>query len=1584
MSAEYDGSIKLGVSVSADTKSVMAELGALRKQIVDMFSSVDKSLAGGSGSFLNLETLLTKISEDISNIGKAISVLPDSKVVQIVETVKQVSSSAKDGATAVEQASQDATKAIDLETASTEELYQARKRLEKEYTAVFNHKVNQEGFSASQAHNSKELKSISAQRRAIETELTHNRGVNLPTTPDETDYMPFGSTKATAYENALKQAEMAVADLTAELSTMASTDDGFEEKTARVKQLSETVALLTKRLEEAKIAEAPVAQDTPVDVTSMSSGANAPNMTKALRPEKYYEVLEKMGQDAAVKYWTQYKEIFESEGAKAASEFSKNFKVVAPVDTEHNIANARAELLALQTAVKQFNAGKLSLSDAELGSTLNKIKELKADIAEMTAMAQQTDADMPLDEEFQDMLERANRLQAKLKEFNKTGIGFGSIAEAQKATAELRELQQAIENYKSEVNSVPQEPVVHTNLTKAIEEYNQLNQVIKQFNAGKITMPDDELGRTLNRIKELKEDIADMTKLAQQADADIPLDEEFADLIARANHLQDKLKEFNKTGIGFASIEDAQKATADLRELQQAIANYRTEVNAVPQDQIIQGDLGKLIEEYNQLNQAVKKFKSTGTGMTDMDFGSAVARMDELKKKITEMQAKLANTPKTGFAGLLQNMNKLGTSIGAVSKIAGGMTSKVGKAISGISKKVSALIKWFRELRGESSSTSMDITKGFKKAMTTFAKVAVGVRSLYMLFRRLRTSVVDALNEMSKQIPEVNAQMSAFKTALNQVKGSLGTAFQPIISAILPMLTRLLNMLNTAMNAIGQFFAVLSGQNKIYKYTAAQVDYAESLDNTGKSAKEAKKALMGFDELNVLPDNSDSGSGGAGGGGTYEEVAVDPNSAISDFAKMLKDAWEGADFFDVGQFLGTKLRDGLNVLDEMITTKGYALAEKIGNVFATLINGIVSVGGLADSIGRTLADVINMAMIGLNTFFTATDWLNVGKFVADTIMSFFDNIDWELLGQTVGNYIMMFANSFYGFVTNIDFESIGQYIATAINNIFDVMGQIDETGLSGWEKIGKSISDAIRGVLNTIITALQGVSWDEIGTAIGELIGSIDWSGIAWDVTRLVGAVVSAIAEGFWNWAETEPISAAIAAMVGVAVVGAKVGPVVANALPFLAKLGEVFSLVAGGAGTLHEAMTVVFGTAQTLFAGIGAIVAGAALAVTNFVSMFVNGFSWIKEILMVVGIAIAAVGAVILGAPAAVAAVVAGIVAAVATLVVLIKEHWTEICNWFTETWNAFKKGWTEFWDGVGEILTNCWSAIKTGVSNAINAVKTTITNVVTAIRTWWTTTWTAIQTTAINIFNGIKTAISNAINAVKTTITNVVNAIKTTWTNILNAIKTTTTNIFNGIKTSITNVINGIKTGITNGLNAVKTVWSNIWNTVKSTTVSIFNGISGTIKGVVNGIIGFINGMVRGVVSGLNAMINAMNKLSFDVPDWVPSIGGKKFGFNIKTITAPQIPYLAQGAVLPPNKPFAAIVGDQKHGTNIEAPLSTIQEAVAEEMAEYIDAMMTGFQAIVDAINNKDLDVRIGDTAIGKAAERYSKRQALVRGTL
>lgn len=124
--------------------------------------------------------------------------------------------------------------------------------------------------------------------------------------------------------------------------------------------------------------------------------------------------------------------------------------------------------------------------------------------------------------------------------------------------------------------------------------------------------------------------------------------------------------------------------------------------------------------------------------------------------------------------------------------------------------------------------------------------------------------------------------------------------------------------------------------------------------------------------------------------------------------------------------------------------------------------------------------------------------------------------------------------------------------------------------------------------------------------------------------------------------------------------------------------------------------------------------------------------------------------------------------------------------------------------------------------------------------------------------------------------------------------------------------------------------------WAVFKEGFLNLWDGIVDGIKGAINSVIGFVNGMIRAVVSGINWVIEALNRLSWDIPDWVPEVGGKTFGFNIPTMEPPQIPMLAKGAVLPANHPFLAMVGDQRSGTNIEAPLDTIKQALAEVLAQ------------------------------------------------
>lgn len=115
------------------------------------------------------------------------------------------------------------------------------------------------------------------------------------------------------------------------------------------------------------------------------------------------------------------------------------------------------------------------------------------------------------------------------------------------------------------------------------------------------------------------------------------------------------------------------------------------------------------------------------------------------------------------------------------------------------------------------------------------------------------------------------------------------------------------------------------------------------------------------------------------------------------------------------------------------------------------------------------------------------------------------------------------------------------------------------------------------------------------------------------------------------------------------------------------------------------------------------------------------------------------------------------------------------------------------------------------------------------------------------------------------------------------------------------------------------------------------------------------------------------------------------KTFGIGVASVLGQlgyggvSLPHLAKGTVIPPNAPFMAVLGDQRHGTNIEAPLSTIQEAVAEVMADYEASNLAGHEATVEVLRqllSAVLGIEIGDTTIGQAANRWNSRMAITKG--
>lgn len=278
----------------------------------------------------------------------------------------------------------------------------------------------------------------------------------------------------------------------------------------------------------------------------------------------------------------------------------------------------------------------------------------------------------------------------------------------------------------------------------------------------------------------------------------------------------------------------------------------------------------------------------------------------------------------------------------------------------------------------------------------------------------------------------------------------------------------------------------------------------------------------------------------------------------------------------------------------------------------------------------------------------------------------------------------------------------------------------------------------------------------------------------------------------------------------------------------------------------------------------------------------------------------------------------VSSIIGTIADILSGIMETLGGIIDFIT---GVFTGDWSLAWQGVQEIFTGIWNALTGFISGIWSTIESIFTGAISIIVQFIQTGFNAAKTVITTIFGGIKTFISN------------------TWS---------------GIKSIVIGAVNVLKSYVINGFNYIKSGITGVMNTILSIISGIWRGIYNVARTYINYVLSGIQSMVNGIIGGLNSMIRALNHLHFSIPDWVPGLGGKSLGFNLGTISRVSLPRLATGAVLPANQPFLSVVGDQKHGTNIEAPLDTIKQALKETLQ---GMNMTDNSPIVIEIDGKEV---------------------------
>ena len=272
-------------------------------------------------------------------------------------------------------------------------------------------------------------------------------------------------------------------------------------------------------------------------------------------------------------------------------------------------------------------------------------------------------------------------------------------------------------------------------------------------------------------------------------------------------------------------------------------------------------------------------------------------------------------------------------------------------------------------------------------------------------------------------------------------------------------------------------------------------------------------------------------------------------------------------------------------------------------------------------------------------------------------------------------------------------------------------------------------------------------------------------------------------------------------------------------------------------------------------------------------------------------------------------------------------------------------------FGDIIDAIIEKCGLA-GTPVGNMLTGIKDIVQGSLGLISGILTGDLEKMKQSVIRIFTGVKTFVSG-----------VLDWFKMGLTNLLDWFDEKTNGRFHDIvvlaKKYVNDVVEGVKKifgGLMQFLSGVFTGdWKKAWD-----------GVKDIFRGVFNTIVGIAEAAVNLVIKGINWLIKQLNKISFTAPDWVPVIGGKKVGVNIPAITEAHIPRLARGAVIPPNREFMAVLGDQKSGTNIETPLATMVQAFKQALAE------SGYRGNNEAVLVLDKEV------LGRVVYRLNKAES------
>lgn len=869
------------------------------------------------------------------------------------------------------------------------------------------------------------------------------------------------------------------------------------------------------------------------------------------------------------------------------------------------------------------------------------------------------------------------------------------------------------------------------------------------------------------------------------------------------------------------------------------------------------------------------------------------------------------------------------------------------------------------------------------KSMTQAEKVLLRYNYVMANTQAAQGDFAKTANTWANSVRVLKQEFQAWGSIIGSV---IINALKPFVQALSKVMLKVISFTRTVADALGAIFgwtieisgggATVDGMEDI---AGGVGDIGDSADSSNKKAQKLKKTLLSIDEIHALDDNSDSGSGGGSGsggsggggaGGGVDSSLKKTDGLIEKYKSSIKD------LYSLGKYIGDALASAMESID---WKKIYQKADNFGKGLADFLNGLISPRLFYD-LGATIAGSLNTALHFLNSFGTTFDWTNFGLSIANGINGFFKNFDFALLAKTINAWV----------------QGIYTMLTTAIKNV-------------SWKDVLKGITDF-----------LSNLDIKTVEIIVGTLL-----------IKKIISLKLGSVALAFIGKSLSKAIAQAIASKIGFELVeGAGIGTAIMQAFKTIfaslsTNLGLLVEELFSGL-SLGDAITAAFGTgAADLLATIGSAfsaIAGTILSIVNFVKMLKDGFSWVNELLMVIGVALATIGAILAGVAALPAVIVGAIVAAVATIVVVVKDNWNAICELFSTVGEWFNGNviepivsfFKDMWKTISGFFSSLWKDIVTVWQGASKWFSSTVIEPIVGFFKGFATraqqifqgVWIIIQAiwiVASSWFNNnVITPISNLFNFLKTLIQTTIQTAKdfvfSTWQGVASWFSGTViqpiSNFFNMLKAGITSALSVAKNfvistwqGVASWFNGnVISPITNCFNIMKNGITNAFNyvwsSIRGGVTGAMNYVISKIENGVNFVVSGINSLLRGFNK--------VVSMAAKVAGANwngVSLVPKVHIPRLASGGIFPRGEDGMAfinhneLVGKFSNGKNVVANNQQITEGIKQAVMEGMAQVMMNYNAggssapIIENVFKCDSETLYRMTQVGKAkhGQRY-----------